>query len=78
MLRKITSLIVILALALLPAAFAEEAAVRVGALKGPTAMGMVEMMENHADTYDFTLAAAPLMSTMEPAGITTSSPARGG
>ena len=50
MLRKITSLIVILALALLPAAFAEEAAVRVGALKGPTAMGMVEMMENHADT----------------------------
>lgn len=59
MLRKITSLIVILALALLPAAFAEEAAVRVGALKGPTAMGMVEMMENHADTYDFTLAAAP-------------------
>ena len=59
MLRKITSLIVILALALLPAAFAEEAAVRVGALKGPTAMGMVEMMENHADAYDFTLAAAP-------------------
>ena len=59
MLRKITSLIVILALALLPAAFAEEAAVRVGALKGPTAMGMVEMMENHADTYEFTLAAAP-------------------
>ena len=59
MLRKITSLIVILALALLPAAFAEEAAVRVGALKGPTAMGMVEMMEDHADTYDFTLAAAP-------------------
>ena len=59
MLRKISSLIVILALALLPAAFAEEAAVRVGALKGPTAMGMVEMMEDHADTYDFTLAAAP-------------------
>ncbi len=59
MFRKITSLIVILALALLPAAFAEEAAVRVGALKGPTAMGMVEMMEDHADTYDFTLAAAP-------------------
>ena len=26
----------------------------------------------------FTLAAAPLMSTVEPAGITTSSPARGG
>ena len=63
MLRKITSLIVVLTLMLLPAAFAEEAEaaspVRVGALKGPTAMGMVEMMQDKADTYDFTLAAAP-------------------
>lgn len=61
MLRKITSLIVVLALMLLPAALAESEAapVRVGALKGPTGMGMVEMMENQADTYEFTLAGAP-------------------
>ena len=63
MLRRITSLIVVLAMLLLPAAFAEaaEAAspVRVGALKGPTAMGMVEMMQDKADAYEFTLAAAP-------------------
>ena len=56
MLRKIASLIVALAL-LLPAAMAEP--VRVGALKGPTAMGMVEMMKDKADDYAFTLAAAP-------------------
>ena len=59
MLRKITSLIVALALLLLPAALAESAAVRVGALKGPTAMGMVQMMQDKADAYQFTLAAAP-------------------
>ena len=44
----------------LPAALAEKAApVRVGALKGPTAMGMVQMMADKADAYDFTLATAP-------------------
>ena len=59
MLRKFTSLIVALSLMLLPAALSEAAAVRVGALKGPTAMGMVEMMQDKADAYDFTLAAAP-------------------
>lgn len=59
MLRKLTSIIVALALMLLPAALAEASAVRVGALKGPTAMGMVEMMKDKADAYDFTLAAAP-------------------
>ena len=59
MLRKILSLIVVLALTLLPAAMAEDAAVRVGALKGPTAMGMVEMMQDKPDAYEFTLAAAP-------------------
>lgn len=57
--RKIISLIVALALLLLPAALAEAAVVRVGALKGPTAMGMVQMMADKADAYDFTLAAAP-------------------
>ena len=58
MFRKIVSLLVIVSLLLLPAAVAEPAA-RVGALKGPTAMGMVRMMEDHADDYAFTLAAAP-------------------
>ena len=57
MLRKIISLIVVLSIMLLPAALAE--AVRVGALKGPTAMGMVEMMKDKADDYEFTLCGAP-------------------
>ena len=56
--RKVISLIVILCLALLPAALAEPIA-NVGALKGPTAMGMVGMMRDNADSYSFTLAAAP-------------------
>ena len=56
--RKILSLIVVFSLLLLPAALAEPIA-RVGALKGPTAMGMVEMMDANADAYAFTLAAAP-------------------
>lgn len=59
MLRKMISLFVVLALLALPVALAESTPVRVGALKGPTAMGMVQMMENKADAYDFTLAAAP-------------------
>ena len=60
MIRKLLSLLVALSLLALPAAFAEKAApVRVGALKGPTAMGMVQMMADKADAYDFTLAAAP-------------------
>ena len=59
MLRKLTSLLLVLSMLLLPAALAEDAQVRVGALKGPTAMGMVEMMQDKADAYQFTLAAAP-------------------
>lgn len=59
MLRKMISLFVVLALLALPVALAESTLVRVGALKGPTAMGMVQMMEDRADAYDFTLAAAP-------------------
>lgn len=59
MLRKIVSLMIALALLALPIAFAEDATVRVGALKGPTAMGMVQMMQDKADAYEFTLAAAP-------------------
>ena len=42
----------------------EDVTVRVMALKGPTGMGMVQLMENDqngtsANDYDFTLAAAP-------------------
>ena len=59
MLRKMISLFVVLALLALPVALAESTPVRVGALKGPTAMGMVQMMEDRADAYAFTLAAAP-------------------
>lgn len=59
MLRKMISLFVVLALLALPVALAETSPVRVGALKGPTAMGMVQMMEDKADAYAFTLAAAP-------------------
>ena len=59
MFRKIASLILVMSLLLLPAALGETASVRVGALKGPTAMGMVEMMQDKADAYEFTLAAAP-------------------
>ena len=59
MFRKFLSLLTVLALLALPAALAESTPVRVGALKGPTAMGMVQMMEDRADAYAFTLAAAP-------------------
>ena len=58
MLRKFISVLLVLSLLVLPAALAEPIA-RVGALKGPTAMGMVQMMADKADAYDFTLAAAP-------------------
>ncbi len=59
MLRKLISLLTVLTLLALPVALAETNPVRVGALKGPTAMGMVQMMEDRADAYAFTLAAAP-------------------
>ena len=59
MLRKMICLIAALALCLLPAAALAEGQPRVGALKGPTAMGMVKMMKDKADDYTFTLLAAP-------------------
>ncbi len=59
MFRRFISLIAVLALLALPVALAESTPVRVGALKGPTAMGMVQMMADKADAYEFTLAAAP-------------------
>ena len=59
MFRRFISLIAVLSLLALPVALAESTPVRVGALKGPTAMGMVQMMADKADAYEFTLAAAP-------------------
>ncbi len=60
MLRKMIALLVALCLALtLTAALAETAPVRVGALKGPTGMGMARMMKEKTDAYAYTLAGAP-------------------
>ena len=53
--KKLSALLLILAL-LVSCAAAE--GVRIAALKGPTAMGMVEMMENDADRYSFEICAA--------------------
>jgi len=57
--KRIFSLILslLISAALLSSCSAESAHVRVAALKGPTAMGMVQMMQNDGD-YDFTLAAS--------------------
>lgn len=43
--RKLLTLLLVLALALAPAALAEETAVRVGTLKGPTTIGLVSLMD---------------------------------
>lgn len=45
----------------LPNASETDPSIRVGALKGPTAMGMAKMMDDHTedDSYSFTMAAAP-------------------
>ena len=43
----------------LSAALADDGKVNVFALKGPTGIGMVGVMENHPETYNFTLAGAP-------------------
>ncbi len=62
--KKWLSLLVALMLALaIPAGCLAEdaqtgAQVRIGALQGPTAMGMVKMMRDDADTYAFTLAGS--------------------
>lgn len=58
--KKLFSLFLALALALMiPAGcLAEENRVQIGALQGPTAMGMVEMMRDRADTYEFTIAGS--------------------
>lgn len=57
LLMALVALLMAMLLATLGTAGAEPA-VRVAALKGPTAMGMVKMMSDAPDTYDFTIAAA--------------------
>lgn len=53
----LTALVMALTLAL-SVAVAEESVPRMAALKGPTAMGMVKMMSDAPDAYDFTISAA--------------------
>lgn len=43
----------------LSVSFAEESAIRVATLKGPTGMAMAGIMENNDGSYEFTLAGAP-------------------
>jgi ABC-type nitrate/sulfonate/bicarbonate transport systems, periplasmic components len=57
--KRLFALMLVLLLLLFTAAAAEEAQpVRIGALKGPTAMGMVSMMKNKSDAYTFTIGAS--------------------
>lgn len=53
--------LVLIAAMLVPGALAEPQPLRVGALKGPTAMGMVKLMQDAqgGGEYAFTLAASP-------------------
>ena len=62
--KKLMSLLLLVCLVLsaLPVS-AEEAAPRVMAMKGPTAMGMVKMMDTDAEKYSFEIAAAIDMVT---------------
>ena len=56
--RRITVLIALMLALMLPIGSATAEPVRIAALKGPTAMGMVELMRDGGDQYAFTLAAA--------------------
>ena len=56
--KKCLCLLMVLMLLLSACSSLAEPAVRVAALKGPTAMGMVQMMRDKSDAYEFTLAAA--------------------
>ena len=58
--KKLFAMMLALCLALSAVSFAAaEDAVRVYALKGPTGMGMVKVMNDNDGTYDFTLSGAP-------------------
>ena len=51
-------LFILMLVLMMLASCASAEGVRIAALKGPTAMGMVEMMENDADKYSFEICAA--------------------
>ena len=58
--KKFVALLVALCMALSLTSFAlAHEPISVYALKGPTGIGMVMLMENHADTYQVSLAGAP-------------------
>ena len=56
--KKCICLLIALLIALSACSALTESRVRVAALKGPTAMGMVQMMRDESDAYSFTLAAS--------------------
>ena len=56
--KKIVAMLLVLAMALGMTACADEA-VNVYALKGPTGIGLVKVMNDNDGTYNFTLAGAP-------------------
>lgn len=56
--KKIVAGLIIVCLALAAVSGLAEPAARVAALKGPTAMGMVQMMEAQPDDWSFTIAAS--------------------
>lgn len=56
--KKTMLFVCVLALALCACAMGEGAPVKVTALKGPTAMGLVKLMQDEADSYDFNIVAA--------------------
>lgn len=56
--KKCICLMMVLMLLLSACSSLAEPAVRVAALKGPTAMGMVQMMRDKSDAYEFSLAAS--------------------
>ncbi|MBP3410326.1 MAG: ABC transporter substrate-binding protein, partial [Clostridia bacterium] len=51
-------LFILMLVLMMLASCASAEGVRIAALKGPTAMGMVEMMENDAVKYSFEICAA--------------------
>lgn len=56
--KKCFCLLIVLLIALSACSSIAESSVRVAALKGPTAMGMVQMMRDESESYEFTLAAS--------------------
>lgn len=56
--KKFLCLLTVLLLIVSALPVLAESPVRVAALKGPTAMGMVQMMRDRGDDYEFTLAAS--------------------